>query len=136
MTILSPKPLNLDAKTVTFDRSEWEDFLEDIADYQAADRFERHVEEVGLDEVIRLSYTSAEVNRMLDDGVSAVTIWRERAGLTQRELAAAAGISQSYLAEIETGRKTGSLAAMAAIAKALRVPLEHLVQKASGEAAA
>ena len=136
MTITVPKPVAQDDKTVTFDRGEFEAFLEDIAGPQAFDRFYRHVQNVGMDEVIRLSYTAAEVNRMLDDGVSAVTIWREREGLTQRELATAAAISQSYLAEIESGKKPGSLAAMAAIAKVLRIPIEHLVQSASSEAAA
>ena len=136
MTIMAPRPVAEDDKTVTFDRSELEAFLEDIADRQAFDRFDHHMRNVGLDEVIRLSYASAEVHRMLDDGISAVTIWRERERLTQRELATAAGISQSYLAEIEGGKKPGSLAAMAAIAKVLRIPLEHLVQTASSEAAA
>jgi hypothetical protein len=103
MTITVPKPVAQDDKTVTFDRGEFEAFLEDIAGRQAFDRFHRHVQNVGMEEVIRLSYTAAEVNRMLDDGVSAVTIWREREGLTQRELATAAAISQSYLAEIESG---------------------------------
>jgi hypothetical protein len=54
-----PKPLAQDDKTVTFDRSELETFLEDIADRQTFDRFDRHVQTVGMDEVIRLSYTSA-----------------------------------------------------------------------------
>jgi DNA-binding XRE family transcriptional regulator len=136
MRLRAPTALAQDDRTVTFDRCELEAFLEDVADYQASDRFERHVQHIGMDEVIRLSYTSAEVNRMLDDGVSAVTIWRDRERLTQRALAGAAGISQSYLAEIESGKKPGSLAAMAAIAKVLRIPLEHLVQTVSGDAAA
>ena len=128
MSMRVPKPVAQDDETVTFDRVELEAFLEDVADRQAFDRFDRHVQTVGMDEVMRLSYTAAEVDRMLDDGVAALTIWRERAGMTQRALAAAAGISQSYLAEIESGRKPGSLAAMAAIAKVLRIPIEHLVQ--------
>ena len=38
---------------------------------------------------------------MLDDNVSVVVIRREREGLSQRALAEKAGISPSYLAEIE-----------------------------------
>lgn len=42
-------------------------------------------------------------------GESPVKIWREKDGLTQRDLASAAEVSQSHLAEIETGAKTGSV---------------------------
>ena len=139
MTAMAPTPLSVTDTTVTLSREEWEAFLdrlEDIADEAviAASIAER--ERIGDEAYRRLCYTSAEVDRMLDDGVSTVTIWREREGLTQRALATAAGISQSYLAEIEGGKKPGSLAAMAAIAKVLRIPIEHLVQSASGDAAA
>ena len=138
MNATAPTPLSVTDETVTIDRAEWEAFLdrlEDSADDAviAASIAER--ERIGDAEYRCLCYTAAEVDRMLDDGVSAVTIWREREGLTQRALAAAAGISQSYLAEIESGKKPGSLAATAAIAKVLRIPIEHLVQSVSGETA-
>jgi len=48
-------------------------------------------------------------------------VWREKRGRSQRELATAAGVSAGYLAEIETGRKSGSAAALARLAKALQV---------------
>lgn len=51
-----------------------------------------------------------------------VRILRKYRGLTQVDLAAAAGISRPYLAEIETGKKDGSIRAMKALAKALAVP--------------
>lgn len=50
-----------------------------------------------------------------------VKILRKFRGMTQNELAAAAAISRPYLTEIETGRKTGSISAMQAIASALSV---------------
>lgn len=53
-------------------------------------------------------------------------IIRKYKGLTQIELAAAAGVSRPYLAEIETGRKTGSLAALKLLAATLAVPLDLL----------
>ena len=65
---------------------------------------------------------------MLDDNVSVVVIRREREGLSQRALAEKAGISPSYLAEIEAGKKPGSMAAIKALAVALRVPMEYLVE--------
>ena len=51
--------------------------------------------------------TGEAVRRLLDDE-SPVNVWREKRGLSQRDLAAQAGISPRYLAEIEAGRKPGS----------------------------
>lgn len=61
------------------------------------------------------------------DGTSPITIWRQRRGMTQRALAGAAGISASYLAEIETGKKPGSVAALMAIAAVFGVPMEQIL---------
>jgi transcriptional regulator with XRE-family HTH domain len=44
---------------------------------------------------------------------------REDAGLSQRQVAVAAGISQSYLAEIEAGRAEPSIAVIVVLARAL-----------------
>jgi transcriptional regulator with XRE-family HTH domain len=60
-------------------------------------------------------------------GESPVTVWRAHRGLKQNALAEAAGISKTYLSEIEAGKKPGSVSAMAAIARALRVGIEDLV---------
>ena len=48
--------------------------------------------------------------------------------MTQKELAEAAGISQSYLSEIERGAREGTLSTIKAIAKALAVPLTVLTE--------
>lgn len=50
-----------------------------------------------------------------------VKILRKYRGLTQRELAAKAGISRPYLTEIETGKKDGSMRALRSIAEVLGV---------------
>lgn len=57
---------------------------------------------------------------------SAIKIIRKFRGLTQSDLATAAGISRPYLTEIETGRKDGSIRALKSIAGALDVSLELL----------
>lgn len=51
-----------------------------------------------------------------------VKILRKFRGLTQDDLATASGLSRPYLAEIETGRKDGSVNAIKALAAALDVP--------------
>ena len=57
---------------------------------------------------------------------SAIKIIRKHRGMTQDDLANAAGLSRPYLTEIETGRKEGSIRTLKSIAKALNVPLEKL----------
>jgi DNA-binding XRE family transcriptional regulator len=57
---------------------------------------------------------------------SAIKVIRKYRGLTQGDLATAAGISRPYLTEIETGRKDGSIRALKSIAGALAVSLEFL----------
>lgn len=50
-----------------------------------------------------------------------VKILRKYRGMTQDDLAAASGLSRPYLAEIETGRKDGSVSAIKTLAAALEV---------------
>ena len=57
---------------------------------------------------------------------NAIKVIRKHRGLTQQDLAEAAGISRPYLTEIETGRKDGSIRALKSIAGALDVSLELL----------
>ena len=59
---------------------------------------------------------------------SPVRVLREFRSMTQKELAEAAGISQSYLSEIERGAREGTLSTIKAIAKALAVPLTVLTE--------
>lgn len=59
---------------------------------------------------------------------SPVRVLREFRSMTQKELAESAGISQSYLSEIERGAREGTLSTIKAIAKALAVPLTVLTE--------
>lgn len=69
----------------------------------------------------------AAVARRLVAGDSPVRVWREHRGLTAHDLADQAGISQSLLSEIETGKKDGSVRTLAALATALRVDVDDLL---------
>lgn len=57
-----------------------------------------------------------------------VRILRKFRGLTQARLAEAAGLSRPYLTEIETGKKSGSVTAMKALAEVLQVPVGLLMR--------
>lgn len=65
-------------------------------------------------------FPAAVVNAILD-GASSVKVLREHRGLTQKQLAQAAGLNPVYLSQIERGERTGSLATLSALAKALNV---------------
>jgi DNA-binding XRE family transcriptional regulator len=96
---------------------------EDITSVRA---WNAHVAAVGRDAAIANSYTGAEARRLLN-GASPIRIWREKRGMTQRALAEAAAIPAGYLGEIESHRKTASVAAYRALATVLAVPMEDLV---------
>jgi DNA-binding XRE family transcriptional regulator len=68
----------------------------------------------------------------LDDYLAAKTplaFWRRRAGLTQAALAESVGISQPFLAQLEQGVRTGSIAIHAKLARALGIRIEDLVNE-------
>jgi DNA-binding XRE family transcriptional regulator len=69
----------------------------------------------------------SEITYTLLDGVNPVRVWREHRGLTQQQLAQAAGISVPYLSQIESGKRVGSTDVLAAIAGGLARSLDDLV---------
>jgi len=71
-------------------------------------------------------FPAARIKSIMD-GVSPVKVYRTHRGLTQRALAAGMGISRSYLAEIESGKKRGSVTVLCRAATVLNVDLDMLV---------
>ena len=87
------------------------EMLKDIRDLRSAKAVD---EETFPDEVI---------NRLILDEENPIKVYREYRGLTQKQLAAKIGIQRGYLAEIERGRKSGSVKTLKALAEALNVDL-------------
>ena len=117
------------ADTVTLKRGDFQALVTaaaDAADLGAVNAHRAYESRLGWQAARRNYFTRREAERLLD-GESPVRVWREKRGLTQRGLAAAAEISPSYLAEIEIGRKPGSKNALLAVAAALEIPLEELI---------
>jgi transcriptional regulator with XRE-family HTH domain len=56
-----------------------------------------------------------------------LAFWRVKRGLTQKELSLAVGVSQSYVADLEAGRRKGDAALVKRLARALRLRMEDLV---------
>ena len=95
-----------------------QDMARDLAIY---DRFYERLAR-GEEELI----PSEIVDRLLD-GENKVKVWRGHRGLSARELAEKTGLSASYISEIESGRKEGSISAMKKIAEALGLNLDEVV---------
>ncbi len=94
------------------------DLLEDLRDSNAfGEKLARGEEEV----------IPVEVVERLVDGESPVKVWREHRGLTQEELGEQVGLSGSYLSQIESGKREGTVRVYAALARALGVDVDDLV---------
>jgi antitoxin component HigA of HigAB toxin-antitoxin module len=116
-------------ETVTIPRKEYETLLsrlEDAEDRQAIEAFRARVAAVGFDEATK-DHLPAELAWRLLDGEHPVRVWREHRGLSASALAKLAGISQSYVSEIETRKKPGSVDAYSKLARALGVPVDDLI---------
>ncbi|HEX3521740.1 MAG TPA: helix-turn-helix domain-containing protein [Stellaceae bacterium] len=116
------------SETVTLSRAEYEALLErieeaeDLAAIAAAEAREAALGK----EKARADHLPIELVRRLSAGEHPVRVWRAHRGLSREALAAAARIAPSYLSEIETRRKPGSLGALAKLAAALCISLDDL----------
>jgi len=68
-----------------------------------------------------------DMMRRLIDGEAPIKVWREHRGLTQAALAEQAGLDKTYLSQLESGRKTGSVRALKHLAQASPVAIDDLV---------
>ncbi|MCB9942813.1 MAG: helix-turn-helix transcriptional regulator [Geminicoccaceae bacterium] len=110
---------------VTIPRDEYDRLraaAEDLADLQAYDRAKAALV-MGEEELI----PSDHVNRLLN-GENSLRVYRDLRGMTQAVLAEKAGVSRVTVAEIETGRKQGSIATLRALAGVLEVALDDLAE--------
>lgn len=74
----------------------------------------------------------ASLVKRLIEGEHPVRIWREHRKITLSELARRSDVPVSYLSEIETGKKPGSVAALKEVATALGLGLDDVVKVAIG----
>ena len=96
---------------------------EDAEDIRAADKAMREIEN-GEDEIIPGSVVDALIN----GSKHPLRIWREYRDLTQDALAEKVEVGKSYISQIETGRREGSVSVYRKIAKALQVDIDDLVE--------
>lgn len=67
-----------------------------------------------------------QLEELLRAGKPVIALWRNYRGFSQQELAKNAGISQSFLSQIESG-KEASLSTLKALCDALNIQLEDVV---------
>jgi DNA-binding XRE family transcriptional regulator len=109
---------------VTIPREEYERLREaaaNLADIAAIERIKSDIA-AGREELI----PSELVDRMLA-GESPFRVYREYRGLTQTALAASSGVNRVQIADIEAGRKSGSIDTIRKLADALNVAIDDLV---------
>ena len=108
---------------ITITRKEYDrlrEAAEDLSDLRAYDRAKAALA-AGEEEMIPAAFA----NRLID-GENPVRVYRDLRRLSQAALAEKAGVSRVTVAEIETGRKNGSISTLRALALALGVTLDDL----------
>ncbi|XOY56705.1 MAG: helix-turn-helix transcriptional regulator [Rhodobacterales bacterium] len=111
-------------ETVTIPKDEYlrlKSIEEDMSDLRSATEILERIK-AGTEELI----PSKVVDQLLN-GDAPLTVWREYRGLSQSELARQSGVNRIQIIDIESGRKTGSVATLKKLATALRVDIEDLV---------
>jgi DNA-binding XRE family transcriptional regulator len=93
------------------------EMLEDIQDFDSIKKALQN----GAEEFI-----PSNVVFSLIDGVNPIKVWREYRGFTQQQLAETAGISDSFLSQIETGKRKASVRVLVALATTLHVDVDDL----------
>lgn len=111
-------------ETATITRAEYDRLrhaAEDLNDLRAYDRAQAALAS-GADERI-----PAEFAKRLIDGDRPLPVYRDLRGLTQTQLATASGVNRVQIADIEAGRKTGSVETIRKLADALGVAVDDLI---------
>lgn len=93
---------------------------EELADLQAYDRALAQLAN-GDEELL-----PAEFVKRLLSGESPLRAWREFRSLTQTALAEASSVNRVQIADIEAGRKSGSIETVKKLAEALGITLDEL----------
>lgn len=109
---------NGDGDSIVLSRAEYEALVDRLEEAEARAAYQRTRDEESLPD--------AMLDRLLA-GESPVRVWRLHRGLAALDLARRAGISKSYLSEIETAGKTGSVAVLKRISEVLGTELDDLV---------
>lgn len=96
------------------------DEIEDLSDIEAASRAQARID--GGEEII----PGAIIDQLMK-GENSLRVWRTYRNFTQKALSVSAGIEQSRISEIESGRGYGKPTHWRAFARALSVDIDLLL---------
>lgn len=92
-------------------------YKEDLEDIRALKDYETSGEE---------GFPSDVVERLVN-GENPIKVYREYRGLTQLKLSERVGVQQSYITQLESGKKSGTVKVLKKIAAGLNLELDDLV---------
>lgn len=124
---MTTEPMNNvrdESETIILPVSEYEALLEKAEAYDdlvALDEHERRVE-AGTEELIPSDLVEALIK-----GASPIKVWRKHRGYSQTQLGEAVGVSQAYIAQLETGQRQGKPDLFKKMAQALGVAVDDLI---------
>ena len=98
-----------------------QELMDDIEDRKDIEKYVQAIES-GEEQNI-----PGEVTFAILEGIHPIRAWREYKQITVRELAKQAGITSSYLSQIETGKRNPTIDTLKSIAEALGIDVEILI---------
>jgi len=98
-----------------------QELMDDIEDRKDIEKYVQAIES-GEEQNI-----PGEVTFAILEGIHPIRAWREHKQITVRELAKRAGITSSYLSQIETGKRNPTIDTLKSIAEALGIDVEILI---------
>ncbi len=101
-----------------------------VEDYHVLlSKAENHDDIIAFDQAISSdeeTIPGAVVSRLIN-GDNKIKVWREYRAMTQAVLAKKTGLAQSYIGQIETNKRIGTVIVIKAIAESLAVDIDDLV---------
>jgi len=98
-----------------------QELMDDIEDRKDIEKYVQAIES-GEEQNI-----PGEVTFAILEGIHPIRAWREYKQITVRELAKRAGITSSYLSQIETGKRNPTIDTLKSIAETLGIDVEILI---------
>jgi DNA-binding XRE family transcriptional regulator len=98
-------------------------------DFEALTAAAEHAHAVNAYRSGRLPGLTPNEARELAASATPLAFWRKKRNLTQAGLATHAGVTQTYISEIENGNRTGTVELWLKLSRVLNLPIESLVDE-------
>ena len=105
---------------IVMTRAEYDDLIEDSGDIAL-------IRQADIDYPDAPSMPSELAEQVWDGALHPLAAWRKSVGMTQAELASAAGIRPATVSDIESRKIDPRLSTLKALAKALKLGIEDIV---------